>query len=140
MRITNSMMVSQFLYDRLKPFKQIPDSGELHEEDYSISDDPLATVASLKARNRLSNLAYYQSNISTAGSYLTEAESSVSALDEIIKSVYEQVVSAISGAKGQDERNIIAEELENLKNELIGVGNSTIGTSYILAGTILPWH
>lgn len=137
MRITNSMMVSQFLYDtngsvnRLSKYQsQVTSTKRIT----NISDDPLATITALRARNKLSNLTYYQSNISTAGSYLKEAESSVSELNEIVKTAYEQVVSAMSGSKTQDELNIIAEELENLKNELLGIGNATIGNTYIFGG------
>ncbi|MGI5935638.1 MAG: flagellin [Oscillospiraceae bacterium] len=137
MRITNSMMVSQFLYDtngsmsRLSKYQnQVTSTKRIT----NISDDPLATITALRARNKLSNLTYYKSNISAAGSYLKEAESSVSELNEIIKTVYEQVVSAISGGKTQDELDIIAEELENLKNEVLDIGNATIGNTYIFGG------
>lgn len=137
MRITNSMMVSQFLSDansslnRVSKYQNQVDSTK---KITRISDDPLATITMLKARNKLSNLELYKSNISTASSYLTEAESSVSELNEIIKSAYDEIMSASSGSKTQDELNIIAEELENLKNELISVGNTSIGASYIFGG------
>lgn len=137
MRITNSMMVSQFLSDangslnRVSKYQNQVDSTK---KITHISDDPQATITALKARNKLSNLGLYQSNISTASGYLKEAEASVSELNDILQSAYEDVVSAQSGSKTQDELDVIAEEIRNLKNEVVSIGNTSMGTSYIFGG------
>ncbi len=137
MRITNSMIVNKFLSDangslnRVSKYQSQVDSTKRISR---ISDDPLATITALKARNRLSNLSLYQSNISAASSYLTEAESSVSSLNEICQKAYEDMQSALSGGKTQDELDVIKEEFENLKKEVISIGNNSMGSSYIFGG------
>lgn len=137
MRITNSMMSKKFLTESnaaLNRVAKYQSQVDTTKKLSSISDDPQATLTALKARNRLSNLALYQSNISTASSYLKEAESATSSLNDIIQTAYGEIVTAQSGAKSQDELNIIAEELKNLQKEVFSISNSSMGTSYLFGG------
>jgi len=138
MRITNSMMVSQFLSDANSSLSRVgkyQDQVNSTKKISNISDDPQATITALKARNKLSNLSLYQSNISTASSYLKEAESANSELDEVLQSAYEDLISAQSGSKTQVELNVIAEEIKNLRDEILSIANTTMGTSYIFGGS-----
>lgn len=137
MRITNSMMVSQFLSDansslsRVSKYQSQVDSTKRVSR---ISDDPQATITALKARNKLSDLEAYQGNIETATSYLKEAESAASELGDILQTVYGDIVSATGGSKTQDDLNVIAEELTSLQEEIVSIGNSKVGTSYVFGG------
>jgi len=137
MRITNSMMNSQFLSDAnasLNRVSQYESQLDSTKKITRISDDPQATIMALQARNRLSDLSLYQGNISTANSYLSETESAASEMNDILQSAYEQAVSANTGTKSQDELDTIADEIKNLKNEVLSVGNASIGTSNIFGG------
>ena len=137
MRITNSMVVNKFLSDansslgRVSKYQGQVDSTKRISR---ISDDPLATLTALKARNKLSNISLYESNISAASSYLTETESSVGELNELCQKAYEEMQSAISGSKTQDELDVIKEEFENLKKEALSISNNTLGSSYLFGG------
>lgn len=137
MRITNSMMVNQFLSDsnealnRVSKYQSQVDSTKRIS---SISDDPQATALTLRARHKLSNIALYKSNIQAAKSYLTEVESSVSSLNEVMKSVYDDVMSASSGAKSPEDYRVLAENIKNLQEEVLSIANTSIGTSYLFGG------
>lgn len=137
MRITNSMMVGQFLNDAndsLSRLSKCQNQVDSTKRISSISDDPQATLTALKARNKLSDLSTYQGNIETVTSYLTEAETSADELNEILQTAYEEVVSATSGSKTQDDLDVIAEELTNLQEEIVSIGNAKVGTSYVFGG------
>lgn len=137
MRITNSMMVNQFLTDAnasLNRLSKCQEEVDSTKRVSSISDDPQATLTALKARHKLSELDTYQSNIETVTSSMTEAESAADEMNEILQTVYEQVVSATSGTKTQDDLNTIADELTSLQDELVSIGNTTVGTNYIFGG------
>lgn len=99
----------------------------------SIADDPQATLMALRARNKLTNLELYKTNISTASSYLTEAESAVNSLNELLQSAYDDVISAQS-AKTPSDLKILAADIQNLQNEVLSISNATIGASYIFGG------
>jgi flagellin-like hook-associated protein FlgL len=131
------MMVSQFLSDansslnRVSKYQNQVDSTKRVS---NISDDPQATITALKARNKLSDLAAYQENIKTATSYMAEAETAASELNGILQTVYQEIVSAKGGSKTQDDLDVIAKELISLKEEIVSIGNTTVGTSYIFGG------
>jgi flagellar hook-associated protein 3 FlgL len=137
MRITNSMMVDKFLSDsnealnRVARYQSQVDSTKRLN---GISDDPQATLTALKARNKLSNLALYKANISTASGYLKEVESSVNNMNEVVQSAYDDIMAAISGAKTKEDYAALAEDLTNLQDEVVSIAKSSIGTSYIFGG------
>lgn len=137
MRITNAMMVSQFLtesneaLERVSKYQSQVDSTKRIN---TIADDPQATLLALRARNKLTNLEMYNTNIRMASSYLKEAESAVMELNEILKSAYEDLVYAHSGAKEPEDLAAIAENMKNLRDEVLAISNSSIGTSYLFGG------
>ena len=137
MRITNSMMSDQFLRDANASLNRLSDAQSIVDSTKKINgiaDDPLATISSLKARNKLSSLANYQSSISTAGDYLTENENATESLDQVVQSAYELMVSANSGSKTDDNHATIADEVSGLRDEVLSIANSTLGTNYLFNG------
>lgn len=137
MRVTNSMMVGQFMNDSNKTLNRVQKSwGKVNSSKKitSIADDPLATISALKARNRLTTLSGYQDTVSTAKSYLTEAESSSGSLNSVLQSAYDLIVRANSGTKGEDEMQAISGEVANLRDEILAISNSSIGTSFLFGG------
>ncbi len=137
MRITNSMMSDMFLRDANNSLSRVykyQNQVDSTKRVSSISDDPQATMVALKARNKLSNLSMYQSNIETVKSYLTEAESAADGLNELLQSAYEELVSATSGSKNEDDLSLLADEIDSFKNEAVTIGNTSMGTSFIFGG------
>lgn len=137
MRVTNSMVVNQFMTGSNKTLGRVQDAWSQvnsSKKINSIADDPLATIAALKARNRLSSLKGYQSTITTADTYLTEAENAAGGVNKILQSAYDLIVSANSGTKGEDELQAIAGDIENLRDELLAIANSSIGTTFLFGG------
>jgi flagellin-like hook-associated protein FlgL len=131
------MMINQFLSEsnealgRVSKYQSQVDSTKRIS---GIADDPQATLTALRARNKLSNLELYKANISTASSYLKEAESATTELNEILQSAYEDIVSAQSGSKKQSDLDTLAEDLKNLQSEVLSSSNSSMGTSYLFGG------
>lgn len=136
MRITNSMMNSKFLSEANKALNRVDKyQSQVNSTKRlsGIADDPQSTLLALKARDKLSNLELYQSNIATANSYLKEAESATSALNKLLQSAYEDIVSA-QGPKTPEDLKILAEDIKNLQDEVLSISNSSLGTSYIFGG------
>jgi flagellar hook-associated protein 3 FlgL len=137
MRITSSMMGNQFLRganralsDVHKYNLQVASGKRLT----SIADDPAGTTAVLRARTKIASLADYRSNVTTASSYLKEVEAAVTDLDELLQTVYGEVISAMSGGKTKEDLRAIAEQVRVLRDEVVAIGNTSIGTSYLFGG------
>lgn len=137
MRITNSMMVSSYLTDLNASLNRVSDlqsQVNTSKRISTLSDDPVATAQSLIVRSNLSTLSIYQSNIDTAQSALTTAETSVDSLNDIIQSAYEIAVDANDGTLTQDDLDTFATQIANLRDEVLSIANTTQGTNYIFGG------
>ena len=137
MRITNGMMASQFLYDANKSLNRLAKAQGTVDSTKKISniaDDPIATVNALKARNKLSSLANYQSNVSTADEYLSESSDALDSINTLVSSAQALVDSANSGSKTDSDLNAIAEEMASLRDEVLAVSNSSLGSVYLFSG------
>ena len=137
MRITNSMMTNNFLgnisgnLNRLSKYLEQETTGKAIN---NISDDPVATIKSLSARNKLSDIERYQGNVDTADSWLTEVESALDELNKVTQSAYESAVNASTGTLSDDDLNSIAEEIKQLRDEVLSTANATVGDNYLFAG------
>lgn len=137
MRITNGMMASQFLYDANKSLSRLAQAQKTVDSTKKISniaDDPIATVNALKARNKLSSLANYQSNVSTADEYLSESSDALDSINTLVSSAQALVDSANSGSKNDSDLSAIAEEMASLRDEVLSVSNSSLGSVYLFSG------
>lgn len=137
MRITNTMMSDQFLVDANDSLNRLAKAQEQVDSTKRINDiddDPLATMASLKARNKLSSLAEYQSSISTANSSLKENSTELDGLNSVLQSAYELMSSANSGSKISGDLDAIREEMANLRDEVLSISDSSLGTRYLFSG------
>ncbi len=137
MRITNSMISNNYLYNlngnlnRLSKYLEQESTGKAIN---SISDDPVKTTQSLSARNKLSGISRYQENVSTADSWLTEVDESVSELNDVIQNAYEKAVRASTDTLNDEDLKAIAEEIAALRDEVLSTANTTFGESFLFAG------
>jgi flagellar hook-associated protein 3 FlgL len=137
MRITSSMMADQFLTDANASLNRVAKAQQEVDSTKRISnidDDPLATLSSLRARNKLSSLSEYQASITSANSTLKESANAVDSMNEVVKSAYDLMVSVNSGAKNESDYSAVADELAGLRDEILSIANGTIGTAYLFNG------
>ncbi|MCE5236800.1 MAG: flagellar hook-associated protein FlgL [Clostridiaceae bacterium] len=99
-----------------------------------LSDDPIGIVRSMQARVKLANLERYQDSVESAQSWLTQTETSLNELNEVLKKVYESSVQASTDTLSEEDRKSISEEIAEMRDHLVTVGNSKFGDKYIFAG------
>lgn len=98
------------------------------------SDDPIAAVLAEAAQNRLSRAQADQRAVQTARTSLTQAESALGDAGELIQDVRELMLKAGNGTyRSQDFQNI-AQEMEGLRDRLIGVANQKDSAGRALFG------
>jgi flagellar hook-associated protein 3 FlgL len=131
------MMSGNYLYNlngNLNRLSKLLEQESTGKAINGISDDPVRTTQSLAARNRLSAVGRYQTNIKQADSWLTEIEESVSVLNDIMGDAYELSVSASSDTLNDSDLKAMAEEIASLRDEVLTTANATCGDSYLFAG------
>lgn len=137
MRITNSIVSNNFLYNlngNLNRLTKYLDQQSTGKAISSISDDPIKTVQSLSARNKLAGTDRYRENVGMAKNWLTETEESVNVLNDIIVRAYELTVGASTGTMNDDNLQAIAEEIGALRDDVLSTANTTFGNSFLFAG------
>ena len=99
-----------------------------------ISDDPVNVIKSLNARSRLSSIEQYQRNLSDAQGWLSQSETAVSELNEVIKRVYELSVNLANEVKTPEDRQAAAFEIKELMEHIVTIGNTTLGDKHLFGG------
>jgi flagellar hook-associated protein 3 FlgL len=138
MRITSSMMTNKYtrqlssLETTLNSSTSKVSSGNALSK---FSDDTTASVRAYKIRSTMSKVSSYQSNISYADTYLTDAESALNNLEDIYQYSMQKIVEGQNASQSSNERSIIAGELRSLQQEMLSTLNTNVSGTYLFGGT-----
>jgi flagellar hook-associated protein 3 FlgL len=99
------------------------------------SDDPVAIVHSLRLRSDLGDIEQFAKNVDHALSWLNLTDTALSQAGDILQRARELAVYGANGTLPQESRNALAEEVRQLFDQLVQVGNTTYAGQYIFAGT-----
>jgi flagellar hook-associated protein 3 FlgL len=136
-RITNSMMVSSYNRNQNAAqlrMHQFQNQLATQKKIVRLSDDPVNVVKSLNARSRLYDVEQYRKNIEDAKAWLTQTESALMELNELVKRAYELAVQASSDVYTDDDRSAISHEIAQLRDQVATLANTTLGDKFIFGG------
>jgi flagellar hook-associated protein 3 FlgL len=105
-----------------------------NKQNVRLSDDPVSAIKVLNARGKQSDLTQYSKNLSDAQAWITSTETALLEANELIKRVYELAVYSANDVLGLEERVAISDEVIQLRDQLLTLGNSTLGDKYIFGG------
>lgn len=137
MRITNGMMLSTMMrnmgrnLDRMDRLEQNLATGKRFLKP---SDDPIGVSRSLRLNTEVANMEQYKRNTEDAQSWLETSEMAINNLVTIFQRSKELTVQGASETNSINERKAIAGEVEQLKQQVIQIGNTTYAGSSIFAG------
>lgn len=98
------------------------------------SDNPTGTARSMKLNTSLVETAQYTINTDYAVSWAESAETAFSQVTEIIQRAKELNVQGATGIYQPENLNAIANEIEQLRQQLIDLGNASNGGRYVFGG------
>lgn len=99
------------------------------------SDDPVAAASIQRLKQSISVNTQYLKNIEVADAAHAQEESTLAQMVNLLQRTRELLVSAGDGIYTTENFETVAKELEQLKEELIGLGNTRDGNSeYIFSG------
>lgn len=104
------------------------------------SDDPINNVEALSISSQKSDNKQYLRNADYALLHLNVTEKSVEQLTEILNKAKEIAIAQSSDFYGEDVRKNISQEVKQLRNQALALGNKRIGQKYIFSGfqTLTP--
>lgn len=98
------------------------------------SDDPVAAVLAESTQNKLSRVAADQRALEHSRTSITQAESALGQAGSLVQDVRDLLVAAGNAAYGSKEYKNLAQELEGLRDQLIGVANQKDSAGRTLFG------
>lgn len=98
------------------------------------SDDPIGNTELLSIRSQDIDNEQFGRNISFAKAQLAFTENAVEELTNILSKAKELAIGQASNFYDADIRKSVAKEVEQLKKQMISIGNRRMGNKYIFAG------
>lgn len=105
------------------------------KEISQVEDDPVGAGRAMFLRSQISDVQQYQKNINEALGFQDASESSMSAVQDIMKRAKELVVQAGNGTLDQTGLNNIAAEIKQLVEAARQSMNGTYAGRYLFSGT-----
>jgi len=98
------------------------------------SDDPVGASYSVRYSTDIEKENQYMANIESSNEILTATETALDSANEVLARMRELTVQAAGTASSESSRESIRVELEQLKEELIGIANTTYNGRYVFSG------
>nr|WP_256201019.1 flagellar hook-associated protein FlgL [Thermoanaerobacter thermocopriae] len=98
------------------------------------SDDPVAVATSLRIRTDMARNDAYTKNADEVQSWLNITDTALGQLGDLLQRTRELAVEGANGTLTQADMQKIAEEIKQLKAQMIQVGNTQYNGRYIFAG------
>lgn len=98
------------------------------------SDDPIGNTELLSIRSQSIDNEQFSRNISFAKAQLAFVENAVEELNNIMLKAKELAIGQASNFYDADIRKSVAREVEQLKKQMISIGNRRMGNKYVFAG------
>ncbi len=140
MRITNNMKINMSLNnvsshnERLNDLQQQIASGK---RILRPSDDPVGAANSIKMTVKKSSIEYYNNNLVYAKNNLSDTDSAFSSVGNVLNRVKELAVRGSNGTLNQGDRDVIANEIQTLLEQIISEANLKTASGYAFAGSAI---
>jgi flagellar hook-associated protein 3 FlgL len=138
MRVTPQMVSQQFIKNtqknnvELAKIQQQIASGRKFDK---ISENPTDALKGLSNRSSLMQIEQYQKNIQDGSDWLTATDDALGSTTGVLQRVRELMVQASNDTNSDNEKkNIFANEIRSLKEQLVNIANTTFGDRYIFSG------
>lgn len=137
MRITSSIIMNTFmnnLNNNMSNLNKLQAQSSSNRRIVHISDDPVGLLTALQVRDRISDIEQYSRNIDEANLWLSQAENSMMEINSVITSSYELVLQASSSAISANDKQAIAAQIAQMRDQVLNASNSKMNSKYIFGG------
>ncbi len=137
MRITQGMIVGNFLNNLNSNYKSMDKTQEQLSTGKKImrpSDDPVGVVSSLRLQTNLNETKKYLGNVTDASHWLDITDTALGQAGDILQRMRELTINGANDSLPQASRNALAQEVVQLREQLIQVANTTHDGRFIFGG------
>jgi flagellar hook-associated protein 3 FlgL len=140
MRVTQNMVYRNFLSDLSnlnessnKTLREISSGKKLS----SIRDSPSGSARLVSIGDLESKIDQYTANAEDGSFFLQAADSALNEVNNLITSIYTRGSQAGTETIGEEERDVLAQEVRSLRDQILSLANSHVRGRYIFAGTLV---
>jgi len=137
MRITNSMMMDNYLSSLNNNLTRVSDSQEqvsTGKAINSLSDDPVALISIMKCNIKLSKNTQYESIVDSAKTWLQQTDTSVYQLNQVLQSAYETAVQSTNDYLTSDDKAAAAVYIAQLRDQVLTIANAQTSDKFLFGG------
>ena len=138
MRITNRMMTNGMLSNINGNKERITTLEDQYATGLKIqkpSDDPIVAVRALKLRTNLAELnQYYEKNIPDAMAWMDVTEGALKNVNSVLSTMNTCCVQGAQDTLTVSDRNAIAQNLTQMRNQIYQEGNANYAGRYVFTG------
>ncbi|GKU76824.1 flagellar hook-associated protein FlgL [Paenibacillus sp. L3-i20] len=137
LRVTQGMMHLQLnrnLNRNITQMSEIQEQTTTGRKINKPSDDPVGMTYSIRYRAELAGNLQYQKNVDAAMSWLEFNDTVVDQAGNVLHKIKELTTQAATGTNPQIALDSIKNEIEQLKNQLMDIGNSKLNGKYVFNG------
>ncbi|MHB8829985.1 MAG: flagellar hook-associated protein FlgL, partial [Syntrophales bacterium] len=138
MRITENMKFNTTvasLSDVQGQYNSVLEKMASQKRINKISDDPLGMTMLLGYRQAGASLDQYRRNIDASSGWLTMTESKLTGTVELLTKASEIAIGQGTATASAGTRRIVAQEVGQLKEEMLSLANSQYGNRYLFSGS-----
>lgn len=137
MRVTQSMLSNNMLRNLSNNYNKmgkLQDQLTTQKRITRPSDDPVVAMLGLGYRDSLNKVQQYSRNISEATNWLDSTDDAISQGVKVLQRIRELTVQASNGTYEEAQREAIAVEVDQLKEQLETIAQTQVGGKYIFNG------
>lgn len=138
MRITNNILSRSLLYNlnnaqqtMYKLENQLSSGLKITKP----SDNPVAMENALRYKSTIAHVNQWKANASEGIAYLDTADDTLANLTEVLQRAKTLALQGANGSLNPNDREKIAIEVKQLKDQVIEIANTRVGNKYLFAGT-----
>ena len=138
-RVTDQMryeMLNNSIFHTQGKYSELMEKLATQKQVNKPSDDPLGMGKILDYRSAKVHISNYQENITSSQSWLSATESSLSNINDILTKVKETAVSQATATATASTRQIAADALEPLIEQIRSEANTKFGNRCLFSGTM----
>lgn len=138
MRITNRYMTNSTVRNIQLNLGNLARSQEQLSTSKRIlrpSDDPNSMGQFLSIKSYMTYMEQYNQNIDDGLNYLNLSDSSMGTVGDILAKASEYTIQAANDTYSAEQRVAIARQIDKMIDQVVDLGNSSVGDKFIYAGT-----
>ncbi|WP_028585503.1 flagellar hook-associated protein FlgL [Desulfogranum mediterraneum] len=131
---TTYRMLGTRLNDVANELENLRKMGATGKKLLKPSDDPAAIRPVLNTRKQLSNVDRYLETMGQSLDVMQATDGHLEHVENIMQRAQEIMVNVVNGSLNSEDRTVLADELVQLKKEMLDAANGNVDGKYIFAG------